>query len=392
MRRVVSTLAWACLSVGLSGQVAAGPTDFVRPTYAGAYEPQGVDERGLWMALDDQERAFERSPSVVKDSSLKAFVLKVLCNTVGQDRCESTRVYIVQDNSFNASMAPNGLMIVHTGLLARLHSEAELATVLGHEFAHFELRHTLQKFRNIRAGTDILAWLTLSSAVTGVSSAQTQNSIIAGFYSFDRAQEAEADALAAKYILASPYRLTGSSVWQRLTEEENALRQERGLRKIKKRLPDLTDTHPTNDQRFKFFKSFEDQDGERGGLGIEPYRDATSVALQLIFSGLVKGNDFAATDYVIRGRGEALGWDATLLFARAELYRLRGNPRDLVTAKELYTQAISRPDAPGEAWRGLGICALRLGDTGDGQKALKEYLLRVPEAADASTIKLLVEG
>jgi predicted Zn-dependent protease len=137
---------------------------FERPTYAGAYEPLGVDERGLWMQMDDYERAFRDSPLVVRDEALTKYVKSVLCKTVGPDRCEATRVYIVQDKLFNASMAPNGMMQVHTGLLARVHSEAELATVLGHEFAHFELRHSLNGFKEQRKGSDLMAWIAVQGA------------------------------------------------------------------------------------------------------------------------------------------------------------------------------------------------------------------------------------
>ena len=47
----------------------------------------------------------------------------------------------------NASMGPTGLMIVHTGLLARMRNEAQLASVLGHEAGHYLRRHSLQLAR-----------------------------------------------------------------------------------------------------------------------------------------------------------------------------------------------------------------------------------------------------
>lgn len=368
---------------------------FERPTYAGAYEPLGVDERGLWMQMDDYERAFRDSPLVVRDEALTKYVKSVLCKTVGPDRCEATRVYIVQDRLFNASMAPNGMMQVHTGLLARVHSEAELATVLGHEFAHFELRHSLNGFKEQRKGSDLMAWIGLAGAAaapnTGLGFAQTP--IAFGFFGFKRAQESEADALSASYIKASAYPLRASAVWTRLMEEEDALKEERKLRKIRRRNPGAIDTHPTDLQRVAYFAEQEAEAGAaEGDDGREAYGAETARVLPTLFDSLVKGNEFAAADYVIQSRANALGWDGLLLHARGELYRLRGNPRDLVTARQFYEQAIATGSAPAEAWRGAGLTAMRGGDSSAGKAALREYLVRLPQASDAAAMKMLLEN
>jgi hypothetical protein len=378
--------------------LAAGPAiakdaAFDRPTYAGAYEPQGVDERGLWMQFDEHERGFRDSPLVVRDEALTRYVKGVLCKAVGEDRCDATRVYVVQDKNFNASMAPNGLMMVHTGLLARVYSEAELATILGHEFAHFELRHSLNGFKKRRGGTDILAWLSLSGAAFGQSTAAAQMAVVTGVFSFNRDQEREADFLSASYIRASSYPLRASIVWKRLMEEEDALREERKQRKVRRATPGATDTHPTDMQRFAYFSELEAQpsalDGDDGAAA---YRDATARVLPTLFDSLVKSNEFAGVDYVIQTRGSTLGWDGLLLYARGELYRLRGNPRDLMTARQLYEEAIATGTAPAEAWRGAGLTAIRGGDSAAGRSALTEYLTRMPTASDAAAMKILLEN
>lgn len=371
---------------------ATGKGEFTRAPYAGAYEPQGVDERGLWMQLDEYERSFRDSPAVLRDQKLTAYIQEILCRTVGAERCAAIRTYVVKDDSFNASMAPNGLMVVHTGLLVRVHSEAELAAVLGHEFAHFERRHSLNVFRKGRSTADAVAWISLLGAVSRTSLASTSNSLVLGFITFNRDQESEADALSAQLLRASPYRLRASGIWRRLVDEEDALRKERGLRKIKHMTPGLLDSHPPEMQRFAFFAKQEAEAGDVGEDGTDRYRDATAPILRDLFEPLIKGNDFAAADYVIRARGDALGWDGQLYFLRGELYRLRGNPRDLATAQGFFQQAAAQPLAPPETWRGLGLCAMRLGNITDGRLSLTEYLKRSPNAADGAAIRLLVEN
>lgn len=390
MRR--AGFALAATLAGIASPAHAAKAEFARPPYAGTYEPQGTDERGLWMEIDEQERNIRDLPGVIKDEKVNAFVRGVLCRTVGNDRCASARIYVVQDVELNAGMYPNGAMMVNTGLLARLHSEAELATVLGHEFAHFEQRHALKQFRGRRTGSDILAWVSLAGAVSNQNTGMIQNAIVGGFFKFDRDQETESDLLAAKFVRSSPYRLRASAVWLRAIAERDALRAERGLKKIRNYRPGFTDSHPTNEQRFVYFAKLESEAGDVGDEAIDAYRVATASIMPTFLAALTRGNEFGAADYVIKSRGDALGWDGPLLFARGELYRLRANPRDLATARGFFQQATDQPDAPPECWRGLGLTAIRLGDLTAGKAALTEYIKRAPQAGDAKSIQLLLEN
>lgn len=388
-----TTLLAVGVLAAMAGQpVEAAKSEFSRPAFAGAYEPQGTDERGLWMEADEAERTLRDSPTVVRDEALNAFVRRVLCRTVGDDRCRAVRAYVVEEGSFNASMGPNGLMLVNTGLLARLHSEAELATVLGHEFAHFEQRHSLKGFRSRRSGSDILAWVSLAGATANTNTTLLQSLLVGGIFRFNRAQETESDVLAVQFIKASPYRLRASEVWRRAIAEDDALRLERRQSKVRRFVPGITATHPTDLQRVAYFSKLEADGGETGEDGAQEYRVATAPIMPTMLAALTKGNEFGAADYIIKSRGDALGWDAPLLYARGELYRQRANPRDLATARGFFEQASTKPDAPAEAWRGLGLTAMRLGDVGAGKAALSEYMKRAPDALDAKSIKLLLEN
>ena len=56
---------------------------------------------------------------------------------------------------FNAGMFPNGLMLVNTGFLLRIQSEAQLAAVLGHEVGHYVKRHGMKRQLDAKAKTDL---------------------------------------------------------------------------------------------------------------------------------------------------------------------------------------------------------------------------------------------
>ncbi len=58
------------------------------------------------------------------------------------------KVKVVKDPFLNAFALPDGSIYFHTGLLARMENEAQLATVLGHEIAHFINRDSARQLRH----------------------------------------------------------------------------------------------------------------------------------------------------------------------------------------------------------------------------------------------------
>ena len=83
-------------------------------------------------------------------------------------------------------------------------------------------------------------------------------------------------------------------------------------------------------------------------------------------------------------------WTAPLLLARAELYRLRANPRDLPNAVDFYRQALAlNADLP-TAHRGMGLSLMRMDRKTEAAPSLTRYLELKPDAFDAEMIRSLV--
>ena len=85
-------------------------------------------------------------------------------------------------------------------------------------------------------------------------------------------------------------------------------------------------------------------------------------------------------------------WSAELLYARGELYRARGKPGDFAQAAIYYQQSINSDAKLPESWRGLGLALIRDGKKEAGQRALRQYLFKKPDAADKSMIVLMAGG
>ncbi len=362
-----------------------GVTSSLRPS-AFDYKPQSDDERGLWMQMDEEERSVKTSKFLITDPALNTYVRGILCRTVGEDRCGSTRIYIMRTPQFNAMMAPNGMMIVWSGLLLRARNEAELATVLGHEFGHFENQHSLQSFRDIRAKTDAMTWLSFVPYVGMIG----QIGLIGSVFEFNRDMEQQADMVALNYLADSGYDpMAASDIWEQLRAEMDATAAERSRNSMKDRNGGFFATHPNSGDRMNYLRTAalkKSRDNFRSGAA--EYRSALRNWWPKLIDDQIKLNDFGATDFLLQRLAKD-GWTGELLYARGELFRARGKEGDFDKAAELYQQSINTKANIAECWRGLGLALIRSGKKGAGQKALREYLLKSPAAPDKSMIAMM---
>lgn len=384
-------LLFACFSAN-SAQ-AAGPS--LLPPYEGVYQPRGVDEIGWWREDDESERALAASAVVIRDEQLTSYIRGVLCATVGSDRCNSTRIYVIREPTFNATMSFNGTMRVHSGLLLRIRNEAELGAVLGHEFGHFERRHGLQRFKANRQGSDILAWAQVLSSIasTYVAQANYQNlelSVYGNLFRYRRDNEREADTLGIAYLNNSELRpQSAATVWQNLMAEAEASASIRGLKKPNFNAIAFTASHPPDAERVGYLSALARSDADTRDDGRERYRAAMGRWLPVFLGDQIKLNDFGGSEYIIDSLAQN-GWSAELWFARGELYRTRGNQRDLVNAVDFYGRAIAMDNAMADAHRGLGLSLFKTGQRADGKAALRRYLEIKPDASDANMIRMML--
>lgn len=376
------------IAAALSGAVlGAGASDRLAPLppYSAAYTPTSVDERGLWQQTDEAERDLRDSPVVVRDAALNGYLTGVLCRAVGRDRCRGVRIYVVRAPVFNASMTPNGMMVVYTGALLRLRDEAELAAILGHEFGHFEMRHSLASFRRARTIGDIIAWTGVISPYSALPV-----SLIRLHFAYNRAQETEADLMGLRYLTAAGYRpLAASRIWERLMAEQDATALGRKRHITHRYSAGFFADHPTELTRATYLREAAGADGERGDDARDAFQAAMRPWRATFLADQIKLNDFGGSEYLLGelANGE---WTSDLLVTRGELYRERGNPRDLVSAAQFYRQAIDAGCTDPIAWRGLGLSLLRGQQGAAGRAALKTYLEHAPQAGDRAAMAMLI--
>lgn len=385
-KRLFAGLVSAALLVQPLAAQTAAPVDSAAA--GAAYVPKDKDERGLWMQMDEAERELKRSPLVIRDPELNAYVRGVLCKVVGQAKCGEVRLYLVRTPDFNANMAPNGVMQVWSGLLLRTQNEAQLAAVLGHEFVHYENRHSLKLFRDIKSKSASAAWL----AFTGIGLLASFG-LMADMFKFSREMEREADMGGLGLIAKAGYDTReASKVWAQLREEMDATAAVRLTKSKKDKSGGMFASHPPTADRVAYLaEAAVAQPGDPAGSGADSYARAMARFWPSFVDDQLKNNDFGSAEYLVTSMARA-GWNDRLLYARGELYRRRAGDGDLDKAANYYSEAISGGGSLAELWRGRGLALLKLGKAEDGKADLREYLKRVPDAPDKSMIAMMAGG
>jgi predicted Zn-dependent protease len=107
---------------------------------------------------------------------------------------------VVDDPAVNAFALPGGFVYVTRGLLAHLTSEAELASVVGHEIGHVTARHTAAEMSKQQLmGLGLAVGSMVSSQVAKY--AGTANQALGILYlKFSRDDESQADQLGLRYM------------------------------------------------------------------------------------------------------------------------------------------------------------------------------------------------
>lgn len=241
-----------------AGQEAAlAPLPIATPEFEGAYQPTDPLERSLWQEMADYERTLRTSQQVIRDPALNDYVRGVLCRTIGPE-CQQVRLYILRSPEFNATMAPNGVMTVWSGLLLRVQNEAQLAAVLGHEYSHFQRRHSLVDLRRKKDRTNTSYWLSqVTGAIVPFGGLLTGFATMASLYDFSRDQEEEADRDGLRMMAAAGYDPAQAPlIWERLLAERDATLEARG-RKVEKRTTKagIFATHPTSQARIEYMQA-----------------------------------------------------------------------------------------------------------------------------------------
>lgn len=188
----------------------------------------------------------EKRAEVLTDPELNGYVRTVGARLAAQPQADDYpyTFKVVNDPTINAFALPGGPVYVHTGLLAAVENESQLAGVLAHEIAHVALRHGTNQ---VSKANLIQLPVLLASKAIGSGSLLSQlaqlgiglgaNSLL---LKFSRTAETQADLLGVQIAAQAGY---------------NPLEMARFFQKLEsqggQRIPQFLSDHPNPGNRMK---------------------------------------------------------------------------------------------------------------------------------------------
>ena len=335
------------------------------------------DEAGLIMQMDRYEADLMNSAALVRDPALNRYLSELTCRLAG-DYCPQIRVHLVRQPYFNAQMAPNGMLIVWTGLLLRVEDEAQLAFVLGHEIGHYVARDSLARWQKLKSTSNLAAALQVLGG--GLVGAAASIGAYSTLYAFGRDQERAADDYGLQLLRRHGYddRRAGA-LWAAVWEEEKV--RDREL------LSAIFATHPASEERRDRLTQSAINDNGDAMVGADAFFAAVDGQRRLWLDDEIGRRHYRQTEVLMRRLSALPRAGADHAYYSAEMYRRRARSGDAELAIEAYRAAIEHADAVPEAWRGLGLSLRQLGRDDEARAAFAEYLARAPQAEDRAVIE-----
>jgi len=350
------------------------------------------DERRIWNRSGEEEARLNRSNLIYGDPTLTAYVNEVAQKLIPRNVEEkglSIEVKIIKNPLLNAFAYPNGVIYVHTGILAKMDNEAQLSTLLGHEMTHVTHRHAVQQFRTVKNTTAVLATIQMASVPFGVygNLANVLGTIgaMASVTGYSREMETEADSVGMGLMANAgydPQEAPKLFVYLKSDLEKNDVKE-----------PFFFGSHPRLQERINNFNKYLETSysGKTGEKGEKRFNKLiATLLLDNAMMDLDMGRYSSAQEGVEKFL-RLMPSNARAHFCLGEIYRQRGEKEDSQKAEEEYRQALSSDPNYPLARKGLGIIYYKQGMAAKSVDEFEQYLQLLPDAPDREYIKQYIQ-
>lgn len=244
-KRVIGMMVLGCGLIGLLFWVSSCAVNPV----SGKQELMLLSEKEEVHLGRETDAQIIKQYGIYEDSRLTAY-LNDICQRLAKisHRPHLTYHFKILDVSVvNAFAVPGGYVYFTRGILATVNSEAELASLLGHEIGHITARHSAKQYSKAQ----------LAQLGIGVGSIFIDSQILSGlaqfgvgmlFLRFSRDNEREADDLGVEYSSKVGYDATQMANFFEMLERMKASSDRSGL-------PSWSSTHPSPENRVQIVRA-----------------------------------------------------------------------------------------------------------------------------------------
>jgi predicted Zn-dependent protease len=329
-------------------------------------------EKSLWQEADEFDRALVRAGKVNTDPALTAY-LQGIMDRLYPEFGGRLKVRLLSAQHINAFALPNGSIYVNAGLVARFENEAQLATVLAHEGAHFTHRHSLQQAERVRNA----AAFALVVAMLGVP---LVGDIVAlsSMFGYSREHERDADVIGYQRLVAAGYSARESiRTFEHLQAEIKAA-------DIKE--PFFFASHPKLQERIDSYSELV-KDGDNGEVRRERFLEATAGLRLASLEADLAAYRYRQIILILSNPESRSEYPPEASYYLGEAYRLRGEKGDDEAAEREFNSVIQSEPQFAPAHRALGMLYFKRGDRARAAPLLRHYLELAPAAADRGYVE-----
>jgi len=353
-----------------------------------ATENSGVDdEKRLWQRSEDEEKGLAQSGLIYRDEALDDYLNRVVRKLQPPEILEHIpfRIRVIKSPYLNAFAFPNGVIYIHTGILARLDNEAQLAALLGHEMTHCTHRHALKTLKHFKSKSDFLVGVQASliqfrgigNLVNKLGSFGSKVAV----NGYRRDLETEADWVGLQLMAKAGY---DPHEALRLFEY---LKMELETENIQE--PFFFGSHPRLQERVenckRFFKTHSPEEGTGiRGQGIFLTK-LHRVVLENAWLDLKAGRFHSAQ----KGAAKYLKIkpsDARVYHLLGEVFRQRAKADDIPKARAYYKRAISLDPFYSDPHKAIGLIYYKDGEKTLAKQSFGQCLSLSPNRADKAYI------
>jgi len=347
------------------------------------------EEKILWDQAEKSQKILQKSGTLYVDSELTAYINEVAAklwpeNITQQDQL-AFEVLVIKNPLLNALTFPNGKIYVHTGMLARMENEAQLATLLAHEMSHAVNRDALTSYRNLKNKTAMLNTMgVVTSGLGGFGSlAYLAGSygIVSSIYGYSRELEEQADSFGLKRMYKAGYDPNEAPKlfylilnWLEINDIDE---------------PFFFGTHPKLQDRINSYylllsTQFKDLTGT---VNAQQYQDKVKGIILLNAALNIKAGRFKIAEQDIWTYIGRQNISAEAYYLLGEICTQNEIDTDTQKAIEYYSYAIDLDPNYSDPYRELGLIAFKQGRMDEAEKYFTSYINLAPNAIDRGYIE-----
>ena len=376
IRHAITTLGSLCFCLSLMGCATAPVTDFRDNTDIASLN---ADQQRMWDAAGRLNDTIRKRRLVYQDPALTAYLQSVL-DRLYPEFAGTLKVKPFNSPHLNAFCLPNGHIYFNIGLLARLDNEAQLATVLAHEAAHFIHQHSLQRRNSadgavmIGLGFEVLTGIPFSGSLLA-------SSVLSGY---SQAHENEADEQGFARLVESGYDpREAPKTFQKLLDEVEALDIDE---------PFMFASHPKLSSRIENFNRLLAQlDTPDGIRNADDYHRLTGALRERTLQRYLDMNNDKILLLILNNQQLRTRYTRHPDYYLGEAYRLRNEEGDNALAIEAFENSIRNNATFAPPRRALGLLMMKQGNKQRAIENFSSYLSLQPDAPDRGYIETYLQ-